>query len=115
MSTSAWKVKSFSARYQELGKQALWLALTELDMDASLRFVGYVLERKRQTSVGWSYYKWMWASAKRSKHRYARGRNKENYWQAGAVLVSCLADRVGLVKGAPTGMIVDKLSEEGKL
>lgn len=101
-----------------------------LDYTDAVRFAGYYLETIRQAGLKSAcredddpaagrvnytpYYRnglrEVWGRVDRTGHRYAAGRNRDNYLLAGTKL---LAQAAGLVDTAPLAMIIDKLIEEG--
>jgi hypothetical protein len=105
------------------------------DADEVCRFVGYWLETMRQksttqfgivpsghlpafvmTKTGFRYYtitaSHCWAGAVKSKHRYARGHNRDNYLAAGARAVEQAAAMYGGFAG-PYPVALDWLEERG--
>ena len=115
MSSHVWDAKRFNNSTISLAADAFACAREGgLGYEKALRFVGYRVERCRQTDTGRSPLAikvWL-GVATRSGHRYARGRNAENYRVAGERLLAAMAERVGLEPGAPAQVVWDRLEDE---
>lgn len=68
--------------------------------EEALTFAGYYLETMRQKPMDWKYGSpnygkkvtpaILWAAAERSGHRYATGKNRDNYEKAGRLILPYL-------------------------
>jgi hypothetical protein len=83
-----WLQKTFRYESAQAGYK-LWIEGQErgLSMADALRYAGYVTEQSRQGGYPDRY---TWTSLSRSGHRYARGRNSDNYLNAGVKMVVTL-------------------------
>jgi hypothetical protein len=149
MSASIWKVKTFSDSTVKLAAETFLACLRkEADYPTAVAFTAYHLEAVRQrgggrlpvrlvdphsgkvvVSDGGTQFEGMWAAAERSGHRYARGKNADNYNAAGCRLIALwigrkAGDRLGaasvsfrttLYDGDPTALygLNDSLQEDG--
>jgi hypothetical protein len=110
MSGHIWDVKNYTERTVSNGESALRLARgAGLDFGACCRFVGYALESIRQESN--TNVTAVWKRVNRSKHRYAAGRNRENYELAGRKLFSYLAGKVDLDSNTPAELVWDRMED----
>jgi hypothetical protein len=125
MSKHVWLVKRFGPEARQLAAEAFRLAAGGgLGYEHVCRFVGYCVEAVRQKGQpvsmvydgpdGRKVYEGdveaLWAAVTRSGHRYAKGRNRENYRAAGERLVEAAAGELGL-PGAPPQAVYDYLTE----
>jgi hypothetical protein len=134
MSDHVWKVQRMSRDTIQRGMFAYRLARTEsdskplrLDYLPALCFAGYVMETIRQQGgepqcrmreVGWpAWICRIWNGTVRSHHRYARGRNRDNYELAGRkMLAAAIRLTYGHIHGGPEeqlGGLLLKLEETG--
>jgi hypothetical protein len=118
VSQSIWTVRRFGPSTLDQAAAVLETARAEgLAFEPAMRFLGYAMERIRQ---GYGYHwriarVWLMGAARRSRHRYSRGRNRDNYLRAGRRLLEALAGRWGLAPGTPAEMVWDKLEDMRRL
>jgi hypothetical protein len=132
MSRHVWLSARFAPTTLRLAADAFRKAVAGgLSYDDACRWAGYVIESTRQKAY-WvpvkapqpSFFmerpatpaqclEVLWSAAVNSGHRYARGRNRENYRLAGGRLVGAAAEKFGFVAGTHPNMIYDYLAEFG--
>lgn len=112
MSTKSWEVKKFTRSTLERVDSDLRFVLKHSqDVTLVAMFIGFKTERDRQARI--IRVERYWESALRSRHRYARGINRVNYYNAGVVLIGQLASlKYDLKEETPTMLVLDKIMEK---
>lgn len=119
MARHIWKVEAYGAPTIRMGMTAYRVAREHgAEVADACRFAGYYLERLRQGgrgNIGHYLESWptpvaaeaSWRVVERCGHRYARGKNRENYERAGRnLLLNCLMVEVESLKdGVLDGML----------
>jgi hypothetical protein len=113
MSQSIWTVQHFGPSTIDQAHHALRKVRAGWPgwgFETTTRFLGYLMERFRQgthrTTAQWA------GGADRSGHRYAQGRNRDNYMRVGRRLLEGMAERFGLRPGAPAEMVWDAMEDQ---
>lgn len=127
MSKHLWLVTTFTDDTVKRGAEIAFFAVNKhLDYRRTCQFIGYVLESQRQ--AGWkagtvSSYEawtrratsplaeWMWKQVEKSKHRYLRGRNADNYFIGGEKIMAVISTEFGFLERVPPTVMFDFLCE----
>lgn len=112
MSKHVWLIKRFEQRTIDEGIEAIkWCMHKGMDYEASCRFSGYLLESGRQKSGRTDLIE-TWLAAMKSIHRYANGKNRENYRIAGERVLELDGGACVGLEGAPPQAVWDKMMED---
>jgi hypothetical protein len=115
MTRPFWTVRRFGPATLDRAAAVLETARSEgLAFEPALTFVGYAMERMRQSYSPRGRHPartLLMEGARRSKHRYSRGRNAPHYLRAGRNLLEALAGRWGLSPDTPAEMVWDRMED----
>lgn len=110
MSAHVWTNKRFKPATLTVALECLKMGQREgWDPETCVRFAGYAVEAIRQAGWGKVGPNSLLRSARRYSHRYALGRNRDNYLEAGRRMLAALA---GLDPDAPYHASWDRLVEQ---